>query len=160
MAQIDDLSKINLDDFKREAGAEEPPKDEPEFPPKEEPPKEEPGYVEISIPTEMLVALVGAALSMRYLPDGAAVKAFHKKYREELPKIIQSFGLKEVFDEVLASTLCFKIEKSEMLEIPLPAWAGVVAVIGLLVVSGFFIKVPTTKGKGKEEKGGEGEPKT
>jgi len=154
MSKIDELTEINLDDFKREPSTEEPTEDEKEIE------KEEPPYVEISIPTEMLISLVGAALSMRYLPDGAAVKAFHKKYREELPKIIESFGLKEVFDEVLASTLCFKIQKSEMLEIPMPAWVGVVVVIGLLVVSGFFIKVPTTKGKAKEKKGGEGEPET
>lgn len=158
MADVDDLSEINLDDFKREPGAEEPREGEEEV----EAEKEEPGYVEISIPTEMLIALVGAALSMRYLPDGAAVKAFHKKYREELPKIIESFGLKEVFDEVLASTLCFKIEKSEMLEIPMPAWVGVAVVIGLLVVTGFFIKVPSIKGKAKEKEkeGGEDESKT
>lgn len=154
MAELDDLTEINLDDFKREPGAEEPTE------PKEGIEKEEPGYVEISIPTEMLIALVGAALSMRYLPDGAAVKAFHKKYREELPKIIESFGLKEVFDEVLASTLCFKIEKSEMLEIPMPAWVGVAVVIGLLVVTGFFIKVPTIKGKAKEKEGGKDESKS
>lgn len=154
MPGIDDLTEINLDDFKKEAGAEEPTGAEEEIE------KEEPPYAEISIPTEMLIALVGAALSVRYLPDGAAVKAFHKKYREELPKIIKSFGLKEVFDEVLGSTLCFKIEKSEMLEIPLPAWVGVVTVIGLLVVTGFFIKVPTTKGEAKEKKGGEDESKT
>lgn len=154
MPELDGLTEINLDDFKREVGAEEPREGEEEIE------KEEPPYVEISIPTEMLIALVGAALSMRYLPDGAAVKAFHKKYREELPKIIESFGLKEVFDEVLASTLCFKIEKSEMLEIPMPAWVGVAVVIGLLVVSGLFIKVPPTKGKGKEEKGGEDESKS
>lgn len=154
MPKVDDLTEINLDDFKREPGAEEPREPEKEIE------KEEPGYVEISIPTEMLIALVGAALSMRYLPDGVAVKAFHKKYREELPKIIESFGLKEIFDEVLASTLCFKIQKSEMLEIPMPAWVGIVVVIGLLVVSGFFIKVPTMKGKAKEKKGGEDESKS
>ena len=111
----------------------------------EEEPKEEPGYTEVSLSTQMLVGMLGFALSMRYLPDKKAVKAFNQKYNEELPKIIESFGMKEVFDQICATTLTFKIKETDALNIPLPGWVGLVAVIGVLVVAGLVIKVPTTK---------------
>ncbi|GAG77968.1 unnamed protein product [marine sediment metagenome] len=61
MPEVDDLTEINLDDFKKEPGAEGPTE------PEEEIEKEELPYVEVSIPTEMLIALVGGALSCQPL---------------------------------------------------------------------------------------------
>ena len=153
--KIEELKEIDLGEFTREE------REEPEEEIKEErEAEEEDKYIEVSLSTQMLIALVGMALSMRYLPDSAAVKAFNKRYREELPHVIESFGLEEVFEQVLSSTLTFKLEKSDILTIPLPAWVGLVAVIGVLVVAGLFIRVPTKKGEKAKEKGGEGESKT
>lgn len=141
------LSEINLNDFVKpddesgqEEGAPAPGRDEEE---KEE--EKEEGYTEVSLSTEMLIGMIGFALSMRYLPDKKAVKAFNEKYRTELPKVVESFGMKEVFDQICSTTLTFKIKESEALNVPLPGWVGLVAVLGVLIVAGLFIKVPTTK---------------
>lgn len=145
------LEEINLSDFiKAGIGAEPSPESEPgkKLPPGEEgkeEPTEEPKVTEVSLSTGMLIGLIGFVLSMRYLPDKVAVSEFNKKYREELPKVIQSFGLEEVFDQVCASTLTFKIKESDVFAVPLPGWVGLVAVIGVLIVAGLFIKVPTKK---------------
>lgn len=155
---FEELKEIDLKDFVKGEPGE--PKEEPGE--DKEEPTEEPDYVEVSLSTQMLISLVGMALSMRYFPDSQAIKAFSKKYREELPKVIESYGLEEVFDEVLSSTLTFKIQKSEFLTIPLPGWAGLVVVISVLVVAGLFIRVPTRTEKAKEpeEEGEKHEPKT
>ncbi len=146
---IDSLGKIDLSQFTKE----EKEKPEGEAPPGELPEgeKEEPDYVEVSLSTQMLIGMIGMALSMRYLPDSDAVKAFNRKYREDLPKIIEEFGLEEVFEQVLSSTLSFKIKKTDTLDIVLPGWVGLAVVIGVLVVAGLIIKVPT-KEKVKEHK--------
>lgn len=144
----EELSEINLSDFTKPGGGDIPPGDETEKPQGEEgeeEPKEEPGYTEVSLSTEMLIGMIGFALSMRYLPDKKAVAAFNKKYREELPKVVESFGMSEVFNQICASTLTFKIKESEAFNVPLPGWVGLVAVLGVLVVAGLFIKVPTNK---------------
>ena len=144
---IDSLKgKIDLSQF----GKEEPEKEHIEEGPGPEEEKEE-EYVEVSLSTQMLIAMIGMALSMRYLPDSAAVKAFNKKYREDLPKIIEEFGLEEVFEQVLSSTLSFKIKKTDVVDIVLPGWVGLVVVIAVLVVAGLIIKVPT-KEKVKKHK--------
>jgi len=143
---IDSLGKIDLSEFAKEEPKKEP--IEEGITPEEE--KEE-EYVEISLSTQMLIAMIGMALSMRYLPDSDAVKAFNKKYREDLPKIIEDFGLEEVFEQVLSSTLSFKIKKTDTLDIVLPGWVGLAVVIGVLVVAGLIIKVPS-KEKVKEHK--------
>ena len=147
---LESLGKIDLSQFAKEEPKEEPGEERVEEGPGPEE-KEEPEYVEVSLSTQMLVALVGMALSMRYLPDSDAVKAFNKKYREDLPKIIEDFGLEEVFEQVLASTLSFKIKKTDVLDIVLPGWVGLVVVLGVLVTAGLIIKVPT-KEKVKEHK--------
>ena len=143
---LDSLGKIDLSQFAKE----EPEKEHIEEGPGPQEEKEE-EYVEVSLSTQMLIAMIGMALSMRYLPDSAAVKAFNKKYREDLPKIIEDFGLEEVFEQVLSSTLSFKIKKSDVVDIVLPGWVGLVVVIGVLVVAGLIIKVPT-KEKVKKHK--------
>ena len=141
-----DLKEINLEDFTRGLGKEEPDK---KLPPGQEPekeePTEEPKITEVSLSTGMLIGLIGFVLSMRYLPDKVAVKEFNTRYREELPKVIQSFGLEEVFDQVCASTLTFKIKESDVFAVPLPGWVGLAAVIGVLIIAGLFIRVPTKK---------------
>ena len=71
--------------------------------------------------------------------------------KEELPEIIENFGLEEVFEQVLSSTLSFKIKKTDVLDIVLPGWVGLAVVIGVLVTAGLIIKVPT-KEKVKEHK--------
>ena len=145
-----DLKEINLEDFTRGLGKEEP-SVEPgkELPPGQEPekeePTEEPKIIEVSLSTEMLIGLIGFVLSMRYLPDKAAVKAFNEKYRTELPQVIKSFGMQEVFDQVCASTLTFKIKESDVFAVPLPGWVGLAAVIAVLIIAGLFIRVPTKK---------------
>lgn len=146
--EAEDLSEINLSDFTKSGGGDIPPGDEGAPPPGdegEEEEKEAPGYTEVSLSTEMLIGMLGFALSMRYLPDKKAVAAFNKKYREELPKTIESFGMSEVFNQICQSTLTFKIKESEAFAVPLPGWVGLVAVLGVLVVAGLFIKVPTNK---------------
>ena len=143
---IDSLGKIDLSQFEKE----EPEKEHIEEGPAPEEEKEE-EYVEVSLSTEMLIAMIGMALSMRYLPDSSAVKAFNKKYREDLPKIIENFGLKQVFEQVLSSTLSFKIKKTDVVDIVLPGWVGLAVVIAVLVVAGLIIKVPT-KEKVKKHK--------
>jgi len=145
----EDLSEIDLTKFTKgfgelPPGAGEPGK-EKEEPTGDEEPKEEPGYTEVSLSTQMLIGLIGFALSMRYLPDKAAVKAFNEKYKTELPKVIESFGMQEVFDQICATTLTFKIKESDAFNVPLPGWVGLVAVLGVLIVAGLFIKVPTAK---------------
>ena len=140
------LGEIDLSQFAKEEPKEERVEEEPR--PEEE---KEDEYVEVSLSTQMLIAMIGMALSMRYLPDSAAVKAFNRKYREDLPKIIEDFGLEEVFEQVLASTLSFKIKKTDIVDIVLPGWVGLAVVIGVLVVAGLIIKVPT-KEKVKEHK--------
>lgn len=147
---IDSLRNIDLSQFTRE----EPEKEHIEEGPGPEEEKEqekEEEYVEVSLSTEMLIAMIGMALSMRYLPDSAAVKAFNQKYREALPKIIDDLGLEEVFQQVLSSTVSFKIKKTDVVDIVLPGWVGLVIVIGVLVVAGLIIKVPS-KEKVKEHK--------
>jgi len=143
---LDSLGKIDLSQFTKE----EPEKEHTEegIAPEEE--KEE-EYVEVSLSTQMLIAMIGMALSMRYLPDSDAVKAFNRKYREDLPKIIEDFGLEEVFEQVLSSTLSFKIKKTDTLDVVLPGWVGLAVVIAVLVVAGLIIKVPT-KEKVKQHK--------
>ena len=143
---IDSLGKIDLSQFAKE----EPEKEhiEEEIKPGEE---KEDEYVEVSLSTQMLIAMIGMALSMRYLPDSDAVKAFNRKYREDLPKIIEEFGLEEVFEQVLSSTLSCKIKKTDTLDIVLPGWVGLAVVIGVLVVAGLIIKVPS-KEKVKKHK--------
>lgn len=141
----DVLEEINLEDFKKDLGKEEPGKEIPPGEEGKEEPTEEPKVTEVSLSTGMLIGLIGFVLSMRYLPDKVAVSEFNKKYREELPKVIQSFGLEEVFDQVCASTLTFKIKESDVFAVPLPGWVGLAAVIGVLIVAGLFIRVPTKK---------------
>lgn len=143
---IDSLGKIDLSQFAKDEAERE--HIEEEITPGEE---KEDEYVEISLSTQMLIGMIGMALSMRYLPDSDAVKAFNRKYREDLPKIIEEFGLEEVFEQVLSSTLSFKIKKTDTLDIVLPGWMGLAVVIGVLVVAGLIIKVPT-KEKVKEHK--------
>jgi len=143
---IDSLGKIDLSQFTKEEPEKEPIEEGPE--PTEEREEE---YVEVSLSTQMLIAMIGMALSMRYLPDSGAVKAFNRKYREDLPKIIEDFGLEEVFEQVLSSTLSFKIKKTDVLDVVLPGWVGLAVVVGVLVVAGLIIKVPT-KEKVKEHK--------
>ena len=147
----EDLSEIDLTKFMsgfKTPGTDEPGK-EGEAPgtgePGEDKEKEEPGYTEVSLSTQMLIGMIGFALSMRYLPDKKAVKAFNEKYRTELPKIVESFGMSEVFDQICATTLTFKIKESDAFNVPLPGWVGLIAVLGILIVAGLFIKVPTTK---------------
>lgn len=150
---LNKVGEIDLGDYSKESTP--PPKGETppgEVPEGEEPSSEEPDFVEVSLSTQMLIGMVGFALSMRYLPDQKAVKAFNEKYREDLPKVIDNFGMREVFDEVLGSTLSFKIKKTDILAVPLPGWVGLAAVLSVLVISGLVIKVPTTKGKVKEHK--------
>ncbi|MBA7501181.1 MAG: hypothetical protein GH144_00100 [Clostridia bacterium] len=148
--EVLDLGKIDLSQFAKEESKEEPGEERVEEGPGPEEEKED-EYVEVALSTQMLVSLVGMALSMRYLPDKNAVKAFNKKYREDLPKIIEDFGLEEVFEEVLASTLSFKVKKTDVLDIVLPGWVGLAVVLGVLVVAGLIIKVPS-KGKVEEHK--------
>lgn len=148
--RVDNLKEIDLTQFIRpgvEPGKEEPqvepgkeivPGEKPEIP-------EEEKYTEIPINVKMLIALIGYALSMRYLPDKTAVKEFSKQYQESLPKIIERLGMEELFDQVVASTLTFKIKEADILAVPLPPWIGLVAVLGVLVIAGLFIKVPTKK---------------
>lgn len=144
------LRKIDLSQFRTEPEAEEPVEaKEPEEGEEEE---KEPGYFEVSLSSQMLIALVGFAISTKYYPDKTAMKAFNEKYRKELPEIVEDFGLTEVFNEILGATLSFKIQKSELMEIPLPGWAGLAGVVGLLVAAGFIIKVPSTKDKTKLHK--------
>lgn len=143
---LDSLGEIDLSQFAREGPKEERVEGEPR--PEEE---KEDEYVEVSLSTQMLIALIGMALSMRYLPDSEVVKAFNRKYREDLPKIIEDFGLEEVFEQVLSSTLSFKIKKTDVLDIVLPGWVGLAVVIGVLVTAGLIIKVPT-KEKVKQHK--------
>jgi len=143
----EDLSEIDLNNFTKgigEPGTGEPGK-EGEEPTPEEVEKEEPGYTEVSLSTQMLIGLIGFALSMRYLPDKKAVKDFNEKYKKALPEVIESFGMQEVFDQICASTLTFKIKESDTFNVPLPGWVGLVAVLGVLIVAGLFIKVPTAK---------------
>jgi len=140
-----DLKEINLKDFIRDLGKEEPGKELPPGEEGKEEPTEEPKITEVSLSTGMLIGLIGFVLSMRYLPDKVAVKEFNKRYREELPEVIHSFGLEEVFDQVCASTLTFKIKESDVFAVPLPGWVGLAAVIGVLIVAGLFIRVPTKK---------------
>ncbi len=156
----DKLKEINLLDFQSLGGSGEGEKPEKEAPKGEEPEKEakeEPEYVEISLSTKMLVGMVGYALSMKYWPDKKAMKEFASKYREDLPKVIESFGMEELFDEVVGSTVSFKIKKTDVFDIPLPGWVGLAGVLGVLVIAGFAIKVPSTKdetGKHKDIRGG------
>ncbi len=146
------LGDIDLSQFLKEKAKEEGRGEEvrPEEE-KEEEEEEEEEYEEIKVSTQMLIALVGLALSMRYSPDQDAVKAFRKKYGEKLREIIKDFGLEEVFEQVLSSTLSFKIKKTDVLDIVLPGWVGLAVVIGVLVTAGLIIKVPT-KEKVKEHK--------
>lgn len=144
-----ELHEINLDDFFK-SGVTKEPGVEPgkELPPGEEgkeEPTEEPGYTEISLSTKMLVGMIGTALSMRYLPDWKAQKAFVKEYQKQLPETIHNFGMEEVFDQVCASTLTFKIKESDVFAMPLPGWVGLAAVIAVLIIAGLFIRVPTKK---------------
>ncbi|GAH65709.1 unnamed protein product, partial [marine sediment metagenome] len=148
----EDLSEIDLTKFLSGFGDSlRPPGTEPgkegEAPPGDEGKEEptEPGYTEVSLSTQMLIGMIGFALSMRYLPDKKAVKAFNEKYRTELPKVIESFGMQEVFDQICATTLTFKIKESDTFNVPLPGWVGLVAVLGVLIVAGLFIKVDTIK---------------
>jgi hypothetical protein len=147
--QEEGLGEINLDDFKTDKGSPgaESGKESEESAPgeEEEVEKEEPGYTEVSLSTQMLIGMIGFALSMRYLPDKKAVKAFNEKYRTELPKVIESFGMNEVFEQICATTLTFKIKESEAFNVPLPGWVGLVAVLGVLIIAGLVIKVPTEK---------------
>jgi len=148
--QEDLLSEIDLEKFRKigigEPGTGEPGKEEPGTEEgKEGEEKEEPGYTEVSLSTQMLIGLIGFALSMRYLPDKKAVKDFNEKYKKALPEVIESFGMQEVFDQICASTLTFKIKESDTFNVPLPGWVGLVAVLGVLIVAGLFIKVPTKK---------------
>jgi len=154
-------SEIDLEKFRKpgigESGTGEPGK-EGEVPTGEEgvEEKEEPGYTEVSLNTKMLIGMIGEALSMRYLPDWKARKAFVKKYRGELPKTIENFGMEEVFDQVCATTLTFKIKETDAFNVPLPGWVGLIAVLGVLIVAGLFIKVPTKKNPKlhKDKRGG------
>ncbi|KKK85812.1 hypothetical protein LCGC14_2769460, partial [marine sediment metagenome] len=57
----------------------------------------------------------------------------------------------KVFEQVLSSTLSFKIKKTDTLDIVLPGWVGLAVVIGVLVVAGLIIKVPS-KEKVKKHK--------
>lgn len=147
----DDFSEIDLKKFMSGFGESPPGTGEPgkegEAPPgdEEREEKEEPGYTEISLSTQMLVGMIGFALSMRYLPDKKAVKDFQEKYRSALPEVIKSFGMEELFEGICASTLTFKIKDTDALNVPLPGWIGLVAVLGVLIVAGLFIKVPTVK---------------
>lgn len=141
------LGEINLDEYKIGIGSPGADEEKKETIPGEDEEGEpsEPGYTEVSLSTQMLIGMIGFALSMKYLPDKKAVKAFNKKYNEELPKVIESFGMKEVFDQICATTMTFKIKESEAFNVPLPGWVGLVAVLGVLVVAGLVIKVPTEK---------------
>ncbi len=147
----EELSEINLNDFTKSGIGDLPPGEEKTESPGEEgkegkeETKEAPGFTEVSLSMEMFIGMIGFALSMKYLPDKKAVAAFNKKYREELPKVVESFGMSEVFNQICASTLTFKIKESEAFNVPLPGWVGLVAVLGVLVVAGLFIKVPTVK---------------
>lgn len=144
--RVDNLKEIDLTQFQKlgeEPGKEEPGKElplgeKPEIP-------EEPKITEVSLSTGMLIGLIGFALSMRYLGDKKAMNAFNTKYREQLPKVIKSFGMEELFEEICASTLTFKIKETDVLAVPLPGWVGLVAVLGVLIIAGLFIKVPTKK---------------
>jgi len=149
-----DLKEIDLSQFIKPGGVkpeeETRPGDEagkglPSGEEGKEEPTEEPKITEVSLSTGMLIGLIGFVLSMRYLPDKKAVKDFNEKYRNELPKVIESFGMQEVFDQVCASTLTFKIKESDTFNVPLPGWVGLVTVIGVLIVAGLFIRVPTKK---------------
>lgn len=144
------LKEINLLDFQSLGGSPEGEEAKKEAPEGEEPEKEapeEPEYVEISLSTKMLIGMVGYGLSMKYWPDKKAMKEFSHKYRKDLPDIIKSFGMEELFDEVVGSTVSFKVKKTDIFDIPLPGWVGLAGVLGVLVVAGFAIKVPSVKDK-------------